>query len=183
MTMSGEEVVCIFPAKACVFPRVTPRMIMELYEMRSWPRAEQIKWTRRLLYPRDWTSISDVEKHRDMGGMFHTVRPWGRTAPRAFLSLLRTWVIATGFLWPCLRPCGWSTTAASRGISRWTATAVMLATSRSDRPVILRHFGVEPTTNCNSNETCILSVKFSGEWHTENQGKSNHWNIRKFCNR
>jgi len=27
------------------------------------------------------------------------------------------------------------------------------------RPVILRHFWVEPTTNCNSNETCIFQCQ------------------------
>jgi len=28
----------------------------------------------------------------------------------------------------------------------------------------------------------FFNVKFSGEWHTKNQGKSKHWNISKFCN-
>ena len=34
-----------------------------------------------------------------------------------------------------------------------------LIAERADRPVILRHFGVEPTTNCNSNETCIFQCQ------------------------
>lgn len=63
--MSGEEVIRIFPAKVCLFPRVTPRMVMELAEMQSWPRAERVKWTRHMMYPRHLTSLSEAERRRD----------------------------------------------------------------------------------------------------------------------
>jgi len=87
--MADENWVRIFPAKACVFIRVTPALIGEVSDMQLWPRVERIKWTRRAMYPRHWTALSEAQGHRDPGRYISYRQALGPFCPPNFPMLAK----------------------------------------------------------------------------------------------
>ena len=82
--MATEDFVRMFPAQCCAFVRVTPRLVREIRQMTSWPPAERRKWSRRIMRPRHWASLSEAEKRRDPGRYIAYKEALGDDCPPTF---------------------------------------------------------------------------------------------------
>jgi len=87
--MPAEDYVRVFPAKACIFVRVTPRLVAEIREMSTWPLAECKKWMHRLMYPRHWTSLSEQERQWDPHHYVSYKEALGQECPAYFPVLAK----------------------------------------------------------------------------------------------
>jgi len=57
--------------------------------MASWPPAERRKWTRRLMLPHHWISISEAEQRRDLHRYVSYREAMGQECPALFPILAK----------------------------------------------------------------------------------------------